>query len=249
MLKTESLTKKFGGFTAVDSVDFEIDKEETQAIIGPNGAGKTTFFSMLSGTYFPTSGSIYLDGEDVSGLDPHEIAGRGLSRSFQVTNLFDELSVLENIRLGIQSHMRNPWSPSYLVRRVDEDEDLNKRARALAEQVGLGDSIDLTVAELSHGKKRNLEVGVTASMDAEVLLFDEPAAGLTTEETEELLEIIVGIAEGRAVLIIEHDMDFVMELSEYITVMHQGRILAQGTPDEIQENEQVKQVYIGEDDA
>lgn len=249
MLETEDLTKRFGGFTAVDSVNFEISGSETQSIIGPNGAGKTTFFNMLSGTYKPTSGSVHLNGEDITGLDPDEISKRGLARSFQVTNLFDDLTVLENIRLGIQAVERTPFSPRYLFGKVDEDDELNEKARLLANQVGLADVVHKKVGELAHGKTRNLEVGVAASTGTDLLLFDEPAAGLTTEETKELLDIIEDIADDRAVLLIEHDMDFVMEISEEITVMHQGRIIASGTPEVVQANEEVRHVYMGADDA
>jgi branched-chain amino acid transport system ATP-binding protein len=249
MLQTRQLTKRFGAFTAVEDVDFELGAGETQSIIGPNGAGKTTFFGMLSGTYEPTAGTIHLRGEDVTGLGPNEIAKQGLSRSFQITNLFDDLTVLENIRLGIQSVTRKPYSWRYLFTKVGDDDDLNERAREIADRVGLSEVVDKPVNELSHGNKRNLEVGVTASLGSDVLLFDEPAAGLTTEETHELLEIIESLAEGRAVLLIEHDMDFVMEISEKITVLHQGRTLAAGSPEEIQENREVRRIYMGEDDA
>lgn len=249
MLETENLSKQFGGFTAVDGIDFELGQGEIQAIIGPNGAGKTTFFSVLSGTYEPTAGHVRLKDEEITGLDPNEIARRGLSRSFQITNLFNDMTVLENIRLGIQAVDRNSFSPKYLFSKVDSDEELNEKARSIANQVGLSDVINKKVNELPHGKKRNLEVGVTASTGAEVLLFDEPAAGLTTEETSELLKIIRRIASNRSVLLIEHDMDFVMEIAEVITVMHQGQILASGTPEEVQQNQDVREVYMGEDDA
>lgn len=248
MLQTKGLTKKFDGFVAVDGIDFQVEEGSIKSVIGPNGAGKTTFFNMLSGAFPPSSGTIYLDGNDISGQPPYKIARRGLARSFQIINLFSELTVLENLRLGIQAWKEKELSPKYVLSRVESREDLRGPAIEVAKQVHLDEALDKKVNELSHGGKRKLEVGMTVSSNANLLLFDEPAAGLTTDETEELAEIIRDLSEGRTILLIEHDMEFVRNLSDEIAVLHQGQILAEGTPAEIQQNEDVKRVYLGDKD-
>ncbi len=246
LLETADLSKRFNGLTAVDSVDYEIQEGETTSLIGPNGAGKTTFFNLISGTLAPTSGTITFRGEDITDLDVPEVSRMGIGRSFQITNLFDGLTVLENIRLGIQSVERSPRTLSYAFSKVDEQDDLNREAREIIEFIGLEHLADEKVETLSHGDKRVIELGLTLSLDADLILLDEPVAGLNTNETRELLELIRRIGEDKTVLVIEHDVEFVIDISDTISVLHQGRVLARGTPDEIRNDDRVREVYLGE---
>ena len=246
ILRTEGLTKEFGGLTAVESVDFELEENELHCIIGPNGAGKTTFFNLITGGLEPTDGAVYLGGENVVGKGPKEILEHGLARSFQISQLFNGLTVMQNIRLGLLGAMEPRSMRWFLFSDIDDDEELKSDAYDIAERVNLGEEADKKVSELAHGKKRNLEIGVALSTGAEILLLDEPAAGLTTAETESLMDLIRSIADEKTVLLVEHDMHLVMGLAEKITVLHNGRILAQGPPEEIREDQTVKEVYLGE---
>lgn len=245
VLTTEAITKKFGGFTAIDNVDFTVDDSELRSIIGPNGAGKTTFFNMLSGTFSPSTGQILFKGENITGLRPDQIAERGLARSFQINNLFDDMSVMENIRLGVQAAHRDRFSLSFAVSDIDNDDTLKEEAYAIAEEVDLGDVADVTIDELAYGQKRKLEIAIALSLDPEVLLLDEPAAGLTTTETVDLVKTIEKISSDRTILLVEHDVELVLELSDSISVLHKGQIIAEGSPKEIQNDETVKEVYLG----
>lgn len=246
VLRTEGLTKEFGGLTAVEDVDFELEEGELHCIIGPNGAGKTTFFNLISGGLDPTDGTVYLGGENVVDKGPIEILDHGLARSFQISQLFNGLTVMQNIRLGLLGAMERRSLFWFLFSNIEDDEELKEEAYAIAERVGLGEEADKKVSELAHGKKRNLEIALALSTGAEVLLLDEPAAGLTTAETESLMDLITDIAEDRTILLVEHDMHLVMGIAETITVLHNGRVLAQGPPEEIREDQTVKEVYLGE---
>jgi branched-chain amino acid transport system ATP-binding protein len=246
LLRTEGLTKQFGGLVAVDGVDFSLEEGELRCVIGPNGAGKTTFFNLLTGALEPTEGSVYLGDENIVGKEPREILKQGMARSFQISQLFNGLTVMENIRLGLLGTKRNQASPSFVLSNLENDEELKAEAYEIAERVNLGDVADDKVSALPHGRKRNLELGVALSTDSKVLLLDEPAAGLTTEETRELVGLIEDLAEDQTILLVEHDMDVVMGIAERITVLHNGQIIAEGTPEEIQQNETVKEVYLGE---
>jgi branched-chain amino acid transport system ATP-binding protein len=246
LLRTDGLTKKFGGLVAVDDVDFSLEKGEIHCIIGPNGAGKTTFFNLLTGGLEPTEGAIYLGDKNIVGDTPDEILEDGIARSFQVSELFNGLTVMENLRLALLGRDRGRSPLWFAFSNIDDDEELKEEAYAIAEKVKLGEEADKTVDALAHGKKRNLEIGIALSTGADVLLLDEPAAGLTTSETEALMGLIREIAEERTILLVEHDMDLVMGIADRITVLHNGRVLAQGSPGEIQNNETVKEVYLGE---
>lgn len=246
LLETEGLTKKFGGLVAVDDVDFRLEEGELRCVIGPNGAGKTTFFNLLTGGLEPTEGSVYLGDEDIVGKSPQEILDRGLARSFQISQLFNGLTVMENIRLGLIGAQGSRLRPGFVFSDVEDDEELKEEAYRIAERVNLGDVADELVSALPHGRKRNLELGIALSTGADVLLLDEPAAGLTTSETEELIDLIETIAEDHTILLVEHDMKVVMGIADTITVLHQGRVIANGTPEEIRNDETVKEVYLGE---
>ncbi|MDR9381810.1 MAG: ABC transporter ATP-binding protein [Natronomonas sp.] len=246
VLRTEGLTKEFGGLTAVEDVDFELEENELHCIIGPNGAGKTTFFNLITGGLEPTEGSVYLSGEDIVGKEPREIVDQGLARSFQISQLFNGLTVMENIRLALLGARERGSIFKFLFSNIESDEELKAEAYDIVERVRLGEEADKEVSSLAHGKKRNLEIGVALSTGADVLLLDEPAAGLTTAETEELMDLIREIGKDRTILLVEHDMNLVMGLAETITVLHNGRVLAQGSPDTIRSDETVKEVYLGE---
>jgi branched-chain amino acid transport system ATP-binding protein len=246
LLETEGLTKKFGGLIAVDDVNFTLEEDELRCVIGPNGAGKTTFFNLLTGALEPTNGAVYLGDENIVGQSPQEILERGMARSFQISQLFDDLTVMENLRLGLLGTQRNRLRPSFLLSDIDDDEELKEEAYRIADRVNLGDVADETVSALPHGRKRNLELGIALSTGAGVLLLDEPAAGLTTSETEELIALIEDIAKDQTILLVEHDMNVVMGIADRITVLHQGRIIAEGPPEEIRNDETVKEVYLGE---
>lgn len=246
LLRTEGLTKQFGGLVAVDDVDFTLEEGELRCVIGPNGAGKTTFFNLLTGGLEPTEGSVYLGGEDIVGKSPREILQLGLARSFQISQLFNGLTVMENIRLGLLGTKGERFRPSFALSNVENDEELKEEAYRIADRVNLGDVADEKVSALPHGRKRNLELGIALSTGSEVLLLDEPAAGLTTSETEELIELIEDISVDRTILLVEHDMNVVMGIAERITVLHNGAVLAEGTPEEIRQDQTVKEVYLGE---
>jgi branched-chain amino acid transport system ATP-binding protein len=246
VLRTEGLTKEFGGLTAVEDVDFELEENELHCIIGPNGAGKTTFFNLITGGLEPTDGAVYLSGENIVGKEPREIVDQGLARSFQISQLFNGLTVMENIRLALLGARERGSIFKFLFSNIENDEELKEDAYEIVERVRLGEEADKEVSSLAHGKKRNLEIGVALSTGADVLLLDEPAAGLTTAETEQLMDLIREIGEDRTILLVEHDMNLVMGLAETITVLHNGRVLAQGSPETIRSNETVKEVYLGE---
>ncbi|HEU4369093.1 MAG TPA: ABC transporter ATP-binding protein [Methylomirabilota bacterium] len=241
LLRTERLTRAFGSLIAVDRVDVTIAKGELRSIIGPNGAGKTTFFRLISGEMAPSSGRIFFDGRDITGLPQHTVVRLGIAKSYQITNVFPHLSVHENVRVAAQGHARsfNFWS------RADRLREVHDRATALLQTVGLGPKRDLLAAHLSHGEKRHLEIGIALASNPALLLLDEPTAGMSPEETGETMRLIRELAAGRTVILVEHKMKVVMKISDRITVLHQGQILAEGTPEEIRANDRVQQTYLG----
>jgi len=240
MLTVEGLTKRFDSVVAVDDVDLELRAGEVHGLIGPNGAGKTTTINLITGELKPTSGSIRFDGEELVGLPPSTIARRGIGRSFQVVQYFPEMTVREHLYLALRDATKT-------VRSVLAAEgEYDDRIESIAARVHLGDKLDVVARNLSHGEKRFLDIGVVLGLDAAVILFDEPAAGLNTSETEELEEIIEDLRGEYTILVIEHDIDLVRRLADRITVLHNGAVLASGPPEEIVENPDVKEVYLGE---
>jgi branched-chain amino acid transport system ATP-binding protein len=226
---------------AVLDVDFTIRAGELRSIIGPNGAGKTTFFRLVSGEMAPSSGAIRFKGKDITGLPQHRISRLGIVKSYQITSIFPHLTVRENVRVAAQAATAtyNFWSTARSLREVGDRTD-----RVLAD-VGLVDRREQLAAHLSHGEKRHLEIGIALATEPELLLLDEPTAGMSPEETEATMRLINEIARGRTVILVEHNMKLVMKISHRITVFHQGQILAEGTPEEIRANERVQQVYLG----
>ncbi len=240
ILRTEELTMRFGGLTAVNKVSIAIQRGEIRAIIGPNGAGKSTFFNCITGVLRPTSGRIFLNGEDVAGLPPNEVSHKGLARSYQITNILPGASVLENVRIAAQSR-RHAWN---MVRNRFSFPDVLDRARAVLDSVGLREAEDELAANLSHGAQRNLEIGIALATEPQLLCLDEPTAGMSVSETRITVELVRRIAKDLTIVIVEHDMEVVMGLAKTITVLHYGEVLAEGTPAQIQANPRVQEVYL-----
>ena len=240
LLQTENLTIRFGGLTALDNVNVAVARGQVRAIIGPNGAGKSTFFNCVTGVLRPTSGHIRFAGADITGLSPDRISQKGIARSYQITNLLPNATVLENVRIAAQSR-RHRWS---MVTHYRSYRDIVDKAEAALSAVGLlGKAYELA-ANLSHGEQRTLEIAVAMATDPQLLCLDEPTAGMSAAETRETVALVRRIAEHLTILIVEHDMEVVMGLANHITVLHYGRVLAEGTPSEIQQNSRVLEVYL-----
>src|SRR5689334_1553705 len=232
VLRTEDLTIRFGGLTALNKVNLEIKRGEIRAIIGPNGAGKSTFFNCVTGVLRPTAGRILLNGTDITGQPPNLISRSGIARSYQITNILPNATVLENVRIAAQSR-RHGWS---MLRHYGSFRDIIEKAEAALAAVGLAVKADELASNLSHGEQRNLEIGIALATEPQLLCLDEPTAGMSQAETEETKQLVRRIAKNLTILIVEHDMQVVMELAQRITVLHYGAILAEGTPEEIQNN-------------
>lgn len=244
ILKTEDLTIRFGGQVAVDHVSCEIPEKHFKSIIGPNGAGKTTFFNLLSGELKPTEGEVYLRGEAITHLSSVDRARKGIGRSFQITNVFPNLTVLENVRLAIQSREKIYFQ---MIRFFSSYKHIIEEAEHILEQVLLIDKRDAIASKLSHGEKRKLEIAMLLALDSEILLLDEPTAGMSLEEVPVILDVIRSIKETgeKTILLIEHKMDLILDLSDSIMVLFNGQLLADGTPEEIMRNEMVENAYLG----
>jgi branched-chain amino acid transport system ATP-binding protein len=236
------LSKNFGGLAAVNDVSLEVRVGELHAVIGPNGAGKTTLINMLSGDLSPSAGTILLRGTEIAHLAPERRSHLGVGRSYQRVNLFPAFSVLENCRLAAQS--RRPRPLNWLRDALAYEEILAKARSALA-VVGLADRADAIAATLSHGEQRQLEIAISLATDPELLLLDEPLAGMGTEESLSMVALIGGLATTHAILLVEHDMDAVFRLARVLTVMVNGKILASGTPEAIRANPEVQSAYLG----
>jgi branched-chain amino acid transport system ATP-binding protein len=241
LLETKGLTKSFGGLTAVDNVNFEVARGELRAVIGPNGAGKTTFFNLIAGRISPTEGEIWFKGENITHIPPYLITKKGIGRSYQITNIFPKLTVFENVRLASQAIevTYNFWKNVMFM------DDINGRVVEILQRLKLTDHQDARAANLPHGLQRHLEIGIALASNPQLLLLDEPTAGMTQEETERMMELIEEVAKGLTIVLVEHDMKFVMSISKKITVLHEGRVLAEGSPEEIRNNEEVQRVYLG----
>jgi branched-chain amino acid transport system ATP-binding protein len=240
ILKTELLSVRFGGLAALSEVNFEVAPGEVRAIIGPNGAGKSTFFNCLTGVLRPTGGGIFLNGAEITGLPSNAISQRGIARSYQITNILPNATTLENVRIAAQSR-RHGWN---MIAHHSAFADINSKAEAALHAVGLLDKAYELASNLSHGEQRNLEIGIALATEPKVLCLDEPTAGMSAAETGETMELVRRIAKDLTILIVEHDMEVVMGLCHRITVLHYGRILAEGTPEEIQKNPKVLEVYL-----
>lgn len=240
ILHTRGLSRSFGGVQAVDNVEFDLEEGEIRAIIGPNGAGKTTFVSLICGRIASDSGEVWLEGRDISGLPAHKRVRLGLGYTFQITSIFPNLTLLENVALAIQSQARASSIMSLSSRR------LNEGAHEALKQVGLEDRASALAGNLAYGHQRLLEVAMGIALKPRVLILDEPTQGLSESETENFITLIRLIARSTTILLIEHNMDVVMALAGKITVMDQGRIIAEGTPAAIRADREVQRAYLGE---
>lgn len=250
--EVRNMCRSFGGLRAVDGVSFAVVKNAIKAVIGPNGAGKTTLFNLIAGSLEPDSGEVRIDGKNIYNLPPYRIARNGISRTFQNIKLFSHLTVLENVMIGRHIRSRSGFIPAmlHLPRSRREERDIRERSMEILELMDIGDLADRDAMSLPFGKQRILEIARALATEPSLLLLDEPAAGLNLYETAQVSEMITGIRErGITVLVIEHDMSLVMNISDEIVVLSSGRKIAEGVPTEIQKNDEVIRVYLGEDDA
>jgi ABC-type branched-subunit amino acid transport system ATPase component/ABC-type branched-subunit amino acid transport system permease subunit len=240
LLESRGLTKAFGGLTAVSNVDFQVKRGELRSVIGPNGAGKTTFFNLLTGVLPPSAGRILFKGADITGLPAHAVSRLGIARSYQVTNIFGDLTVFENIRIAVQSRVTHYrfWGSA------DRLAAVTARAEEILRHLGLAAKRHLRGAELSHGEQRYLEIGIALATRPDFLLLDEPTAGMSPDETQRTAAFVRKLAGHVTIVVVEHDMDVVMGISDRITVLNYGEVLAEGTPAEIRENADVRRVYL-----
>jgi branched-chain amino acid transport system ATP-binding protein len=242
ILSTEKVTKRFGSLVATDRVDLEVTEGSLTAIIGPNGAGKTTFFNLLTGLLPVDGGRILFDGKEITGLPPFARVKLGISRAFQVVNVFKELSVFENMAIAVQAG--RPYGRD-LFTDVRSLEDVNKGSEEILERMGLTRKKESLAGHLSHGEMKILDIGLALASSPKLILLDEPTSGLSPAESQEMTKLIKELATRLTVILIEHDMDIVLNIAQTITVLQQGAVIARGTPEEIRRNERVQQAYLG----
>jgi branched-chain amino acid transport system ATP-binding protein len=243
LLRVEGATKSFGGFLALQEVNLTVEQRQMACIIGPNGAGKSTLFNVVTGHLVPDRGRVFFHDRDITGMPPHRICQLGMGRSFQRTNIFPRLPVFDNVQVAVLSHQKKSLNLYTPAQRLAERETY-----ALLEQVGLVDEADSVAGTLAYGFQKQLELGIALASEPHLLLLDEPTAGMSPQETASTIALIGKIARerGLTLLFTEHDMDVVFSIAEKITVLHQGSVLAEGTPDEVRRNTQVQEVYLGE---
>jgi branched-chain amino acid transport system permease protein len=244
ILKAVGLSKHYGGVIANADIDFTLDRGELRGIIGPNGAGKTTFFKMLTCEVPPTSGTITFQGRNITGMSITDVCQLGLTKSYQVNQLFNRLTVRENLTIGALAALRGKFKLD-MLRKVNRIPGLVEQVEHTLELVNLTARRDTPVAQLAYGEKRRLEVGLALASSPTLLLLDEPLAGMSPSERVETVKLLKSIAQGRTMIVIDHDMDALFELAERITVLQEGRILVEGTPDEIKRNAKVQEAYLG----
>lgn len=244
IIRAEGITKRFGGFTALNNVTVSFPRGRLTAIIGPNGAGKSTFFNILSGVFPPTEGRVIYDGRDITGTPQHKFAHLGIAKSFQITNVFPELTALENVRIAIQAmHKRfDIWTPRGKLTEMEH------QAAERLDMVGLREHRTRLAENLAHGEQRALEIALALACNPRLLLLDEPTAGMSPEETLIMMDLITMLASERTVILVEHKMKLVMRISNHLIVLHHGEFLAEGTPDDIRGNDEVRRVYLGRGD-
>jgi branched-chain amino acid transport system ATP-binding protein len=244
ILSTNGLTKKFGAFSANSEIDFFVREGELRAVIGPNGAGKTTFFNLLAGIMPATSGEIRFKGAEITRLPGPERVARGIAKAFQTASIYPDDTVFQNARLGALARVQGMFAPEFLKpsRRLGKVDEIANEALALVDLVSLGGE---RAGDLSHGDKKRLDIALALATQPTILLLDEPVAGMSIEEVHKTDRLIRLLAKRMTVLIIEHDMDLIMGISDSITVLHQGKVLAEGTPAEIRANQMVQEAYLG----
>jgi branched-chain amino acid transport system ATP-binding protein len=244
LLEIRSLSKKFGQLVALSDLTLAIKEGEITSLIGPNGAGKTTFYNVITGKFPPSSGSILFQGQDISGLPPHKIWKKGIARSFQITNIFMRLTVLENIRSALIVHMNKSYN---FLKPIHYFDDLHEKSIEILKLVGLQDKMDMPCHAISHGDMRIVEVGIVLASEPKLVFLDEPTAGMNPTETMKMANLIRELHKktGTTFFLTEHDMKVVFAISDRIIVLDRGRLLAEGTPQEIRDNLEVKKAYLG----
>lgn len=242
ILRTHSLTKRFDGLVAVDDVNLTIETGRLTSIIGPNGAGKTTLFNLLTGLLKPDNGTIYFAGEDITRFPPYRIVKQGIARSFQLLNIFNDLSLFENIRITVQAAKGHGLEMLSTTRSLEE---VDQRTLEIVEAIGLHGKENYLAKNLSYGDRRVLEIGMALASSPKLLLLDEPTSGLASKDTGRMAEFINQLSKNLTVVLIEHDMNIVLSISDHVIVLHQGRVIAQGTPSEMRNNDEVQDAYLG----
>jgi branched-chain amino acid transport system ATP-binding protein len=241
-LEIKDLHKDFSGLKVIFGIDLSIEQGERHAVIGPNGAGKSTLFNLITGKYVPSRGKIVFKGRDITGLPPHQILHLGIARSFQITNVFRSMTIFENFRNAVLSKRKIAFNVFSPLSRMDGVVEETERVMSL---VGLLEKRNERAGELAHGHQRALEIGLTMAMDPELILLDEPTAGMSKSETLEMVQLIEKVTEGKTLIIVEHDMDVVFRVASRITVIYYGKVLASGPPKEIRKDLRVKDAYLG----
>ena len=246
LLETNGLTKRFAGLTAVDNVDLTVEEGETRAIIGPNGAGKSTFINLATGLLQPSEGSIRFDGEDVTGLDPHQIVQRGVSKSFQTASIFPEMTVRENVEVAAFATAHGSFSLNFLKHR-DGYGEVTETAERMLDAVEILDVADKEAADLPYGDKRRLEIAIALTAEPDLMFMDEPTAGMSPEETDATVDLIEEVQDelGLTIVLVEHDMEIIFRVADRIAVLNRGTIIADGEPDEVQGDPDVQEAYLG----
>jgi len=243
LLETVSVSKRFGGLTALDNVSYSVKEGEVRGIIGPNGAGKTTLFNVMTGELKPTSGRIFLKGEDITDLPPFAICQKGMSRTFQLTLVFPEMTVYDSVWVGVNSRTRRPWNPAALAGRIF---DAGKKTEEICRGMGLWEKRHELACNLSYGDQKVLEIAMALSTEPSVLLLDEPTQGVSPKETDAIMGVVEKLSKEMTIVLIEHSMDVVLRLCHVITVLSEGRVIAEGSPEEVSKNEEVQRIYLGE---
>jgi branched-chain amino acid transport system ATP-binding protein len=242
IIEAKKLSKDFGALRAVNEVDLKVYPGQIHSIIGPNGAGKTTLFNLLTGFIRSTQGEIFFEGENITGLEPHIISKKGLARSFQITSIFSALSVHENVRIAAQSREKES---SNFLRHFDRLKEAREKADGVLEFIGLIEEKNVISRNLPYGEKRILDIGIALATNPEVLLLDEPVAGLPSGDVQWMMQLIEEISKTLTVILIDHNIDLVISISHMVTVLNQGSVIAEGRPDEIQKDEKVQEAYLG----
>ncbi len=243
ILETKGLFHDYSGLKVLFDVNLQVKEGERHAIIGPNGAGKTTLFNTITGTCCPTTGKVFFKGKEITGFPPYKLTRLGMGRSFQLTSTFDRLVTFQNVRLAILSQKGVRFN---LFRKVDKMMDVNQETMEILKRINLEKEMMMPASLLSYGKHRSLEISMALATNPDLILLDEPTAGMSRDETHTAVEMIKRLTEGKTVVIIEHDMDVVFSLADRITVLHYGQILTTGTPNEIRHNQAVKDAYLGD---
>ena len=243
LLEIEGVSRKFGGLTAVDNVTYSVGEREIRGIIGPNGAGKTTLFNVITGDLKPTSGRIFLRGEEITGLAPHLICQKGLSRTFQLTFVFPDMTVYDCVWVGVYSRMKGSWN--LFFSHVGGSDEISKKTVEICRLVGLEDKMHEVASNLTYGDQKVLEIAMALSTEPAILLLDEPTQGVGPKEADEIVGLIEKLSGSMSVVLIEHNIDIVLKICQKITVLSFGKVIAEGTCEEIGCNEEVQRIYLG----